>query len=384
MHLPPNASPERSRVAVGTAFFLNGLCFSSWASRIPTIQQKLGLSESLLGSLLFALPLGSILSSFFSATIATRFGTKRVLTAAILSNGLVYVSLGLASTPLVLASTLFVIGCLGNITSVALNTQAVGLEKIMNRPIMASLHGLWSAASFVGAAIGGMMLALAVAPVWHFTLVYLLLLLGVSANARWFLLSPMPTQTRPKLLVRPPPGLLGLGLIAFCSMICEGAMFDWSGVYFQRVLQAGPWGVGLGYGAFMGAMATSRFLADPVIGKLGPRKVLTVCGLLVSSGLLVAIAYPSIITGVAGFILVGIGTSAVVPLVYSQAGKISATSPSAAIAAASMIGFLGFLIGPPLIGWIAGMSSLRWSFLVIAIMGLGITIMGRRYRENLD
>ena len=382
MHLPPNASPRRSRVAVGTAFFLNGLCFSSWASRIPTIQQKLGLSESLLGSLLFALPLGSILSSFFSASIATRFGTRRVLTVAMLANGLVYISLGLARTPLMLASTLFVIGCLGNITSVALNTQAVGLEKIMNRPIMASLHGLWSAAGFVGAAIGAMMLALAVAPVWHFAAVYLLLLLGIGVNQQWFLHSQKAIQTRPKLLVRPPAGLLGLGLIAFCSMICEGAMFDWSGVYFQRVLQAGPATVGLGYGAFMGAMATSRFLADPVTGKLGPRKVLTACGLLVASGLLLAIAYPTVLTGVAGFILVGIGTSAVVPLVYSQAGKTEHTSPSAAIAATSTIGFLGFLLGPPMIGWIAGMSSLRWSFLVIAMMGLGITLMGRRYSQH--
>jgi len=382
MHLPPNASPGRSRVAVGSAFFLSGLCFSSWASRIPTIQQKLGLSESLLGSLLFALPLGSILSSFFSASIATRFGTRRVLTVAMLTNGVVYISLGLARTPLMLASTLFVIGCLGNITSVALNTQAVGLEKIMNRPIMASLHGLWSAAGFVGAAIGGMMLALAVPPVWHFAAVYLLLLLGIGVNQQWFLHSQKATQTRPKLLVRPPAGLLGLGLIAFCSMICEGAMFDWSGVYFQRVLQAGPATVGLGYGAVMGAMATSRFLADPVTGRLGPRKVLTACGLLVMTGLLLAIAYPTILTGVAGFVLVGIGTSAVVPLVYSQAGKTEHTSPSAAIAATSTIGFLGFLLGPPMIGWIAGVSSLRWSFLVIAMMGLGITLMGRRYSDH--
>jgi MFS family permease len=161
-------------------------------------------------------------------------------------------------------------------------------------------------------------------------------------------------------------------------MICEGAMFDWSGVYFQTVLEAPPAQIGLGYGAFMGAMASTRFIADHLTVKYGARRILTACGLLVALGLLLAISKPSVVTGMAGFLLVGAGTSAVVPLVFSQAGKVGGMSPSAAIAAASTIGFIGFLLGPPLIGWIAAASSLRWSFLVIAVLGLGIAAFGRR------
>lgn len=379
MQLPPNVSPRRSWVAIGSAFFLNGLCFSSWASRIPTIQHKLGLSESLLGTLLFALPCGSILTSFLSSAVVTRVGVRRTLNVALVLNGLLYVSIGLIETPLMLAIALFGIGCLSNVISVSGNTQAVGLELLMRRPIMASLHGLWSTAGFVGAAIGSFMLGHEISPFKHFCLIFLIIAVGVALNAHAFLLCPEGSRARTRLFVRPPRSLVGLGFIAFCSMICEGAMFDWSGVYFQSVLNASPASVGLGYGAFMGAMATSRFLADHLTVKFGPRRILTACGLFVACGLVLAIAYPSVTTGVIGFLLVGVGTSAVVPLVYSQAGQSSDLTPSAAIAATSTIGFVGFLLGPPLIGWIAGVSNLRWSFLVVAMLGLGISLVGRMH-----
>jgi MFS family permease len=249
---------------------------------------------------------------------------------------------------------------------------------MLQRPIMASLHGLWSTAGFVGAAIGSVMMSLGVAPLGHFAVIFAILLIGVGVNAHAFLNYSGLNGPRARFFVRPTRRLLGLGLIAFCSMICEGAMFDWSGVYFQRVLHANAGHVAFGYGAFMSAMATSRFFADRLTVKLGPGSVLTGCGLLVASGLLVAVAYPSEVTGVLGFLLVGMGTSAVVPLVYSQAGKSGELAPSSAIAATSTIGFIGFLMGPPLIGWIAGLSSLRWSFLIIALLGLGISLVGRR------
>ena len=377
MDLPPNISPRRSWLAIGTAFFVNGLCFSSWASRIPTIQQKLGLSETLLGTLLFALPAGTILTSFMSAAVVTRLGIRRMLIVVPIVNGLVYVSIGLVEQPGLLALLLFLIGCLGNLLSVSANTQAVGLEALTKKQVMASLHGLWSTAGFVGAAFGSLMMSLGVSPALHFSFIFLFIIVGVALNAHAFLHNPKTDSTRVRMFVRPPRAVLGLGLIAFCSMICEGAMFDWSGVYFQTILQATAGSVGLGYGSFMAAMASSRFFADRVTLRYGSRRVLTGCGLLVAVGLLCAIIYPSIATGIIGFLLVGMGTSAVVPTVYSNAGRIPGMAPSAAIAATSTIGFVGFLLGPPLIGWIAGASSLRWSFLVIALLGLGIAFMGR-------
>jgi MFS family permease len=150
-------------------------------------------------------------------------------------------------------------------------------------------------------------------------------------------------------------------------------MFDWSGVYFQHVIQVPQSLVGLGYAAFMAMMAGGRFLGDWFINRLGNRRVLRFSGLLITSGLLLAVLVPVLWTATIGFMLVGLGVSSVVPVVYSTAGKSERLAPSVALATVSSIGFIGFLIGPPIIGFIADLFSLRWSFTIIALLGLGTT-----------
>jgi MFS family permease len=153
-------------------------------------------------------------------------------------------------------------------------------------------------------------------------------------------------------------------------MVCEGAMFDWSGIYFQKVVKADQGWVGAGYTAFMCAMASGRFVADSVANRLKFTKTIFFSGLLIATGLLIAVLLPQILPSIIGFLLVGFGVSSVIPLIYSEAGKSKSTSAGMALTAVSSIGFLGFLIGPPLIGVIAGIFSLRISFLVIAVIGL--------------
>src|SRR5690606_10043229 len=142
-----------------------------------------------------------------------------------------------------------------------------------------------------------------------------------------------------------------------CSMMCEGAMFDWSGVYFQKVVMAEKALIGVGYTAFMVTMAGTRFVADGLSHRFGLRRVLQASGTFTTAGLLLSVLLPSFITAVIGFLLVGIGVSSVVPLVYSAVGKSKTLNPGVALAAVSTLGFLGFLIGPPLIGLVAGASS---------------------------
>jgi MFS family permease len=173
----------------------------------------------------------------------------------------------------------------------------------------------------------------------------------------------------------PDKSLLKLGVIAFCSMICEGTMFDWSGVYFKKVVMAEREWIGAGYTAFMSTMATGRFFADWFTTKFGIQKTLQLSGILIASGLMVSVLFPYLLSSILGFLLVGFGVSSVVPLIYSSAGRSKVMSAGVAIAAVSTIGFFGFLIGPPLIGMIAGVSSLRISFVVIALMGLNITLI---------
>lgn len=158
-------------------------------------------------------------------------------------------------------------------------------------------------------------------------------------------------------------------------------MFDWSGVYFKKVIGAeGAW-IGAGYTAFMCTMAGTRFVADWLTRRFGMQRILQASGLLTASGLLVAVLLPHLYTAIVGFLFVGAGVSAVVPLVYSAAGKSKVMSPGVALAAVSTIGFFGFLLGPPLIGFIAGATSLRISFTVIAAMGLGIALVATKSKS---
>jgi MFS family permease len=203
------------------------------------------------------------------------------------------------------------------------------------------------------------------------------MMIGVSFAFK-FLKKDSVKQDNKPLFTMPDKSLMNLGLIAFCSLICEGAMFDWSVVYFKKVVMADAAWIGAGYTAFMGTMALGRFIADWFAGKFGIQKTLQLSGLLTASGLLIAVVFPGLFTAIIGFLLVGAGVSSVVPLVYSAAGKANAANPGVALAAVSTIGFLGFLIGPPLIGFIAGLSSLKVSFLFIAVMGMSVVFVSSK------
>ncbi|HTE11766.1 MAG TPA: MFS transporter, partial [Chitinophagaceae bacterium] len=172
------------------------------------------------------------------------------------------------------------------------------------------------------------------------------------------------------------------GLIGFCSMLCEGAMADWSGVYFQNIVKAPAAFITFGYVAFTAAMATGRFIGDGMVTKLGIKKVLQLSATLISTGLFISILFPYLATAVIGFLLVGLGVSSVVPLIYSLAGKSGTMQPGLALAAVSSISFLGFLIGPPLIGFIAEVAGLRLSFAIVAVAGLFPAILANKIKEQ--
>ena len=364
------------RAAVGALFFLHGLAFASWASRIPTIQQKLALSESGLGVVLLAIPAGLLFSIPFSGWLVAKLGSRKVVAAALFCYGLILITIGLADTKWQLMLCLFSFGFVGNMSNIAVNTQAVGVEAIYQRPVMASFHGMWSVAGFTAAAIGIVMIGNGIVPYQHFILIALFLIVAIAIAFRFTLKEDFNKQAAgQKVFVMPDKSLINLGIVAFCSMICEGAMFDWSGVYFKKVVMAENAWIGAGYTAFMSTMATGRFIADWFAGKFGIRRTLQLSGVLIASGLLIAVLLPQLVTAIIGFFLVGFGVSSVVPLVYSAAGKSKVMSAGVAIAAVSTIGFLGFLIGPPLIGMIAGLSSLRMSFVLIAAMGLCVSIV---------
>ena len=373
------------RIAVGAMFFMAGLCFASWTSRIVTIQHTLGLSYAALGAVLFSLPVGLMCSLPFSGLVITKIGSKRLLLGAALFYGLALVSLGLAQNTFQLVISLFCYGFAGNTINISVNTQAVAAESMYNKPIMASFHGLWSLGGFTGAAIGIFMIGHGISPFHHFIAILIIVIIGVvitsgylhndAATAKSSSSSKISLQTIIKLFIP----LITLGTIAFCSMICEGAMFDWSNIYLKKVVLAPTSLVGVGFAAFMSTMALGRwFVADKFAHRYGLKRTLQVSGALTVTGLLTAVLFPWFYTTIAGFLLVGLGVCAIVPMVFSAAGKSKEMSPGVAITVVSTVGFVGFLVGPPVIGFVAGLATLRASFIFVAIMGASVVILSTR------
>lgn len=370
------------RAAVATLFFVQGLCFATWASRIPTIQQSLQLSDGALGLILFALPVGSMIALPLSGWFVTRFGSKTVVINTLIVYALLLVGIGLAQNITQIAAVLVFFGMAGNTANIAMNTQAVGVEARYGRNIMASFHGLWSLAGFTAAGVGTYMIGNGIIPFHHFAGVGALMLVALAVIFQYLL----PNEQRPtannKIFTLPDKSMLSLGLLAFFCMICEGAMFDWSGIYFKKVVNAEPAWIGAGYTAFMATMAGGRFIGDYIATRFGFTRTITVSGIMIAVGLAIALVFPYLLSAITGFLLVGLGVSSVVPLVYSEAGKSKTLSPGVALAAVSSIGFLGFLIGPPLIGLVAGAFNLRVSFVIIAIMGLSVAILVNKIKRE--
>ncbi len=383
MNIAINVNTRVYRIAISAFFFVAGLTFATWASRIPDIKSKLLMSDAQLGLILFALPVGQMVSLPLSAALVARFGSRTLLVVGALMYPLTLVLLAISSTMWMLALALFVFGLWANLLNIAMNTQAVAVEHIYGRSIMASFHGIWSLAGFTGALVGMFFVSTALNPLVHFTAITLVAGLLVWAAFRYTLPNDAPQSEGKKqpLFVRPDKRILMLGLIAFCCMVCEGAMADWSGVYFQNVVHAGEYLTTVGYVAFMSTMATGRFAGDWLVTRYGVVRILQLSGILIASGLLTAVLFPTLIAATIGFLLVGFGVSSVVPVVFGLAGKSKNMTPSAALAAVSTISFLGFLIGPPLIGFIADLSTLRISFVLIALLGFGTTLLAGKTKN---
>ena len=374
----PLPKPRIHRIAVSCFFFLAGICFASWASRIPAIQSRLGLNNAALGGVLLCLPIGLLTSLPVAGFLVAKYGSRIIVMLAAVLYAITLPVLGFAQSTTQLMVTLFVFGFGGNLLNISMNTQAGGTEALYSKPIMASFHGIWSTAGFTGAAVGALMVRFGILPGYHFLCISGLALLILLIFSHSLVPGDPKSDEKLPIFARPDRSLLNLGLIAFCSMICEGTMFDWSGIYFEHVVQPGKAWVTVGFTAFMSTMATGRFVGDWVAFKLGMKKMLQLSGVCTASGLLLAVFFPYFITATIGFLLVGAGVSSVVPMIYSAAGRSKKMSPGVAIAAVSTVGYLGFLFGPPFIGFIAQASSLRVSLGLIAVMGTMIALIASK------
>lgn len=373
---------KRIRWAVSLFYFAMGLCFATWASRIPDIKASLHLSESDLGSILFALPFGQLIVMPFSGKLVTKYGSHRILVLSLALYALALTNLGLAEKPWQLSTGLFLFGIFGNLSNIAVNTQGVYTEGLFKRTIMSSFHGAWSTAGFSGALIGIAMLALKLSPFEHFVIAAVIVFVLMAVNYKYLIKAKekKSLEKKKKFFAKPDGVLIWLGIIGFCCMASEGVMFDWSGVYFKEIVKApGPLVI-LGYTSFMIMMASGRFLGDRLIHKYGRKRVLQISGMLISIGLFTSVFLPYLIPSTLAFMLVGLGVSTIVPTVYSIAGKNTTVAPGEALTIVSSVSFLGFLMGPPVIGFIAEAAGLQFSFAFIGIFGVLIAFMAGRIK----
>jgi MFS family permease len=377
-------SLKTRRIILSGYFFLTGICFASWASRIPDIKMQLGLSDGAFGGLLFFLPIGSFLGIPISGSLTAKHGSKRMVSIAALIYPIALISLGLANNITLLAICLFFFGMAGNLFNVSVNTQAAALSKLYDKSITSSFHGFWSLAGFTGGLMGGFFVANSISPLQQFITVAFVGWIFLFFTRVYLLPGEISTQPVSKMWNKPSPLLFQFGLVALSNMICEGMMFDWSGVYFQQVVKVTEEWRTTGYICFMACMTTGRMFADALINYWGPRKQLMLSGLIVTLGLIIAVSYPSLLVSSIGFMLVGFGVSSVIPTIYGTVGRNAAPGrASIDLASVSSIGFFGFLIGPPIIGFLSQAIGLRWAFLSISLLGLSTFYQAHKLKKHL-
>ncbi|MGK7397569.1 MAG: MFS transporter [Candidatus Cyclobacteriaceae bacterium M3_2C_046] len=357
----------RQRISLSSYFFISGLCFASWASRIPTIKTSFELNEAELGSILFAMPISSLIGLPISGWLVEKFDSRWPLFISFIFHALFLLFIGVADTVFLFTTAIFLFAFSNRISNIAMNTQAINLQNKFTKKINGSFHGLWSLGGIAGVGVTTLMVALNISLQLHFLIITLMVLI-MTMIAFPNLLKKDKSHSGGFSLKKPDPMVMILGILIFFAAICEGGMFDWSGIFFKEVVNVEIFTAG--YLMFMSSMAFSRFLSDWLIQHLGMPRMFLLSSFLIVLGLLMAILYPNFWMALIGFMIVGAGTASVVPMVFTLAGKSKRYSPGIAISLIATFALVGFMIGPPLIGYIAHAFNLRFSFLFIALNGL--------------
>jgi MFS family permease len=366
----PAASTDRwPRIAVTAVFVVHGLLFASWTAHIPDVKAHLGLTDGTLGFALLGAPVGSVTAMIAASWLLPRVGSRRVVRVALAGYCAAGPLVGLTGSVAALFAVLFAWGAFQGTLDVAMNTQAIAVERARHRVLMSGLHGSWSIGAFAGAGIGALAVAAGI------TLSVQLLVLGTIALLVAGLLS---TRMLPAAAERPGDlnalaavgqrpgrrvsrwsgGMVLLGAIAFSAMLCEGATADWSAVYLSGPLHARGVVPGLGYAAFSLAMVTVRLSGNRLLTRFRPERLLPALVAVATIGFAAALLIAQPLAALLGFACLGIGLASVVPAVFSAAGRIPGLSPGTAVATASACGWAGFVCGPPLIGRLSGWASL--------------------------
>jgi MFS family permease len=359
---------NKQRNALSTYFFLSGICFASWASRIPTIKTFFNFNEAELGTILLTMPISSLIGLPISGWLVAKFDSRVPLMVSLIGFSIALTCIGFATTPFFLiVSVCFFSFCM-RILNIAINTQSITLQKMYEKRIVGAFHGLWSTGGLVGVAFSTLMVKLNISMHTHLLIISLITLFTAFYTYRFTVTNDKSPTGNKLIMGKPDPFVSYLGLLVFFGAICEGGMFDWSGVYFKEVVNESIFTYG--YLIFMGCMTFSRFYSDRLMNKFGLQKLYILSSVLISSGVLIAVIFPFFWPALFGFSLVGFGTAAIFPMTMVLVGTSKKYSPGMAISIVTTYGIFGMLIGPPLIGYLAHAFNLKRAFIVFVIVGL--------------
>tara|TARA_R110002167_G_scaffold162585_3_gene359042 strand:+ start:417 stop:1559 length:1143 start_codon:yes stop_codon:yes gene_type:complete len=373
----------KQRFALSTYFFLSGLCFATWASRIPTIKTFFNLNDAQLGTILLAMPISSLIGLPISGWLVSKFDSRQPLLVAFILFLFSLIWIGSAQSTLTIIIAISFFSFFMRILNIAMNTQSIIIQRKFEKRIVGSFHGLWSTGGLFGVAFSTLMVKLNIGIANHLLGVSVFSM-GIIFLAYQFTIKNDKSPTGNTIIFgKPDPFILYLGILIFLAAISEGGMFDWSGVYFKEVIKERIFTYG--YLSFMTCMALSRFYSDRLIHKIGTKKTYILSSIVISTGILVAIIFPYFWTALLGFCLVGFGTAAIFPMTFALAGTSKKYSPGMAISIISTYGILGMFIGPPLIGYLShafGLKNAFFVFVMVALLMIPISQMFFKYQEK--
>lgn len=360
--------PERR--STGLIFFALSLSIGAWVTRLPEIKSELVLSNAQLGLALLCIPFGSAVLLPFYGTIIRRLGEKKATLLGVFSF-LLAILLPMLMTDLYsFMGALFLVGLAIGVTDVSMNAIAAEIEKQYNCQIMSASHGFFSLGGMVGAATSGFFISLGLSPLEHLLFWSVLLLVLILPSGR-FLINAKERSAPGKSFQLPPKAMLVLALISFCIMMCEGGITDWGTIYIREDLLASAEIAGLGFAGFSALMALGRFAGDGLINRFGTKRLLLYGLLLAVLGLGISVL-GSINAAIIGFSLAGIGYATVFPILFGSAARVEGVASEVGIASVASSGYIGILVGPAVIGFIAEQTSLAGGFIFL----LALTLIG--------
>lgn len=363
------------RWAVACAFFFNGFLIGSWAPQIPVFVTRLEISEFTLGLLILVFGIGALVAMPWCGFLIGKYGSRAVVKGFAVFCSFSLLLVALAPNVILAAPALFIFGAMAGGMDVAMNANAVEVEKQLSRAVMSSSHGFWSLGGFAGGALGGILIE-AHGHLIHAIIVTLIAIALGLISFRYMITEETPVVHEKQKLAFPTNPLIYLiGLMALFSMVPEGSVLDWAALYLKQERGADIATAGFAFAAFSGTMAIMRFLGDGVRNRFGAVRTLRVSALIGASGLLVASLAPNSWIAILAFAFAGLGIANMVPIAFSAAGNQPGTSSGMALSMVTLMGYSGILVAPSAIGFVGGKTGFGPVFMVLAALLIVVFFM---------